>query len=202
MKWMINQKRYRPLYFAGSIIVMTLEIAIIHICLFLLFIASKSQSIDWYQQALKLEASNDIFFEEKSQKLFTVLAVAVVIVVLFCFITSCIFRRQQLDSMKIQIGSYMACGYSRSEIENILARDVGFDILVSLPFAGILSGIFMKLLQKKEEFLMILSSVKIDGFSYGIMILWCAIGLLCVILGYEKLWIRGQTKQGMAALFD
>lgn len=197
MKWVVNQKRYRPGRFIGGIFVLAAEMTLLSISILFFYVALGSRKTDWYALAMEQQVSTDIFAGQRTDSIFAVLSVVVISVLLFAVISLCIFRRLQLEGMQRQLGVFLTCGYRRPELERMLGMDIGIDILVSAPFAVYIFGRVLGILSQREEFLVMLRSIHMDRGAYGILFLICMVILYLVIGCYGKVWLKKTAKGGL-----
>lgn len=200
MKWIVNRKWCRPGAFVGSVLVMAAEMTLLSISLMLFWIAAGSRNKNWYQEAVKLQVSTDAFGGQRTNSIFAALSVAVGLVTVFIVISVCIFRRLQLEQMERQLGTFAACGYERTGLERILAADVVIDLLISAPFAVYATGYLLNALKKKNEFMVILNSIQMDGLSQMVLFLGCITALYFVLSCYDKVWLKREMKGGTAEM--
>lgn len=198
MKWVINQKRYRPGHFIGGILVLAAEMTLLSISLLFFSVALSSRKTDWYALAMEQQVSTDIFAGQRTDSIFAALSVVVIFVLLFAVMSLCIFRRLQLEGMQRQLGVFLTCGYRRPELERMLGLDTGIDILVSAPFAVYMFSRVLGILSLREEFLVMLESIHMNKGSYGILFLVCMVILYLVTGCYSKVWMKKSVKGGLA----
>ena len=200
MGWIINQKRYRSGHFLGSILVLTAEVSLLSICLLLFLVVAKSRETDWFKLSVEQQVATDAFSGISDRNIFIALSIAVVFVVVFVFISLCIFRRLQLEPMQRNLGMFLTCGYTIKQMEIFLAIDVGIDILVAAPFSVTLSLKAIEILQRKEEFLVMFSGVGTTGTIFGVVMLFGMLGIYVTVIWYEKLWLNHVIRRGMTCM--
>lgn len=202
MKWIINRKKFQPGSFLGALLVMTAEMSLLNVCVLLFRIAATSRETDWYSSAIQLEVSTDVFASDRGNAIFVAMTVAVLAVVLFLIISSCMFKRFQLERMSSEISVFSALGYESGKIRDLLWKDAGMDIVITVPFAMYVSTRLLRVLEGKEEFQVMFSSIRIDGFSMGIQYLFCIL-FMYVLLGiYQDYWIHKETKKGIGNMME
>jgi hypothetical protein len=135
MRWIINKKRFTPLDFIGGILMNTVNMTIFLIVLDLFLRVIWCNQSNWFEESMNLMSKSDSFFANKSDAIFLTLAVVIFLLCTFCMILQWLFLNQKKDRMYVQIGSFLACGYTGEKVMRYMMADGIIDVIISMMFA-------------------------------------------------------------------
>lgn len=200
MEWILNKKVYQKATFWQSIMVYAAEQALLTVCYMLFLIVAFSRTQDWYYKALELQARTDAFAEENTEYVFGALAIVSAMVVVFVFVSMTFFRRFQLEQMEREIGVFMAQGYRKKKLSIFLFIDIFVDMIVALPFSMIVINICIRILQKQNEFYVMLSSLPMSGIQRFLWLLMSMLMISVFLVLYHGIWFLKKKKGSIVKL--
>lgn len=139
MNWIWNKKRYSSVLFLGGVCIQCLNLSILIFILDMFFRVCAAKNSSWYDVVTGETQESDRFFMEKSDMIFSTLAVVILLLFVFCGVVLWLFRRQQTEMGKRESGIFLVLGYSKQQVFWLLFADGILDTILAL---GIGSGIF------------------------------------------------------------
>lgn len=158
--WILNRKKYKPFSFLVSILIYTVNLALISICIKFSDCIFAGMRMDWYEHSVRLALQNDVFFLDKAELILITLMIVFSFVAIFSVFVVWGYRKLQLTGEVSETAQFLIQGYSKEKVWQALAAEAVIDLAVSLPFAFILSEMIIQRLCRQSMFQLILTFSK------------------------------------------
>jgi hypothetical protein len=153
---------------------------------------------DWYEKSAMEMTENDIFFMEKSDMIFITLLITFLFIMIFALSVIWGYRKLLLMEMKRDLAVYFIQGYDKKQMFSLLSADCLYDLLVSVPYAFIITKIISIIVSRNHVYSLILSS---DGQSLTLVminIVLSFLGITLLLAIQSALCLKKIKKRGLA----
>ena len=198
--WILNRKKYKVVSFLISVLIYTVNTALISICIRFSDCILAGMRMDWYEHSVRLALQDDVFFLDKVELILVTLMIVFSFVILFSVLVVWGYRKLQLTGEVGETAQFLIQGYPKGRLWQALAGEAVIDLAVSLPFAFILSEMIVQRLCKESMFRLILTfSEQSVGKAFVYKLLPFLL-LAAVFMVQAVLFLRKYCKNGLSKM--
>jgi hypothetical protein len=198
MEWIVNRKKYKPLLHIVTVLIYAVNMALFMVGIRFIYCIYAGMHTDWYEKSAMEMTENDIFFMEKSDMIFITLLITFLFIMIFALSVIWGYRKLLLMEMKRDLAVYFIQGYDKKQMFSLLSADCLYDLLVSVPYAFIITKIISIIVSRNHVYSLILSS---DGQSLTLVminIVLSFLGITLLLAIQSALCLTKIKKRGLA----
>lgn len=198
--WILNRKRLKSFSFIVSVLVYTVNMALIHTCIRFSDCILAGMKMDWYQTSVQFAEEYDVFFLDKAEMILVTLMFVFSFVAIFSVLVVLGYRKMQLTGETSETALFLIQGYKKTMLWKGLTEEGTADLIISLPFSLLLSQVIIQQLCKDSMFRLILTFTSQNtGKSIVYALLPCI--LLAMVFIIQAAWyLKRNCKQGLAQM--
>lgn len=155
--WILNRKKFKSFSFAISILVYTVNMALIRTCIRFFDCIFAGMKMDWYQTSVQFAEEQDVFFMDKAETILITLMLVFSFVTVFSILVVLGYRKMQLIGELSETALFLIQGYKKTLLWKALTEEGTADLIISLPFSLLLSEIIVQNLCQDSMFRLILT---------------------------------------------
>jgi len=198
--WILNRKKLKAFSFLISILVYTVNMALISICIRFSDCILAGMRMDWYRSSVELVSQQDVFFVDKAGLILTTLMIVFSFMIVFSILVVWGYRKLQLTEEVSETAQFLIQGYPKGKLWQALAGEAVIDLIISLPFAFALSEMIEQRLCGDSMFRLILTfSQQSAGKAFFCKCLPLIL-LAAVFMVQASVYLKKYCKNGLARM--
>lgn len=198
--WILNRKKYKAFSFLVSVLIYTVNLALISVCIKFGDCIFVGMRMDWYEHSVRLALQDDVFFLDKVELILVTLVIVFSFVVIFSVLVVWGYRKLQLTGETSETAQFLIQGYSKGQLWQALSGEAVIDLAVSLPFAFILSEIIIQRLCRQSVFRLILTFSE-QGVGKAFLYKFLAFVLLAAVFMVQAVFfLKKYYKHGLSRM--
>lgn len=199
-QWIWNKKRQRPLIFLFSMIIYSVNLALINVSIYMYLCIYTGIHTDWYSRAMINMSETDYFFSSQSEVIFQALIITFLCVCIFAAGIMMGYRYMQLKEEEKEIGTFLVCGYSRKSMILPVFAEGFLDLAVSIPFSKIIAVYIQYFIGSDEIFFQILRERAYTFTDSVVTLLFSAVISGFVLLLQSVFFVNGLRKKQLSIM--